>query len=305
MIFSKFIKLVFLCLITVLVAPNLKAETKDQHIKVTLRAIGHEFLLELGDNNSRVLPIEKIDGRYALKFEKKFSFLPGQLVFVISEVFKKSAISDGYIVEVEQCTTSELVYSAEININQEEPYPACQERELPEDCYTFYFTLVENETTDSTVLNETNRTEITNTLGVHNKEKNARTFFIYSLVLIIFLLATVGFIYFRTKKKQPKANSDLLQIGKFQFDQKGMRLLLEAEIIELSGKEADLLFLLFTNESKTLEREYILKMVWGDEGDYVGRTLDVFVSKLRKKLETDAQLKIINIRGVGYKFVVN
>ncbi|MBK9591743.1 MAG: winged helix-turn-helix domain-containing protein [Crocinitomicaceae bacterium] len=52
--------------------------------------------------------------------------------------------------------------------------------------------------------------------------------------------------------------------------------------IELSSKEADLLFLLFSNENKTLERAYILNLVWGDEGDYVGRTLDVFVSKLRK-----------------------
>lgn len=55
----------------------------------------------------------------------------------------------------------------------------------------------------------------------------------------------------------------------------------------------------------TVERDDILKSVWGDDGDYVGRTLDVFISKLRKKLEADSNIKIINIRGIGYKLVLN
>tara|TARA_B110000046_G_C13004434_1_gene403715 strand:- start:1725 stop:1979 length:255 start_codon:yes stop_codon:yes gene_type:complete len=84
-----------------------------------------------------------------------------------------------------------------------------------------------------------------------------------------------------------------------------MTLTLKAQSIELSSKESDLLCLLSSNENKTLKREYILNVVWGDEGDYVGRTLDVFISKLRKKLEADSSLKIVNIRGVGYRFVIN
>ena len=66
---------------------------------------------------------------------------------------------------------------------------------------------------------------------------------------------------------------------------------MKAQSIELSSKETDLLFLLFSNENTTLEREHILNVVWGDEGDYVGRTLDGFISKLRKKLEADASVK--------------
>ena len=79
----------------------------------------------------------------------------------------------------------------------------------------------------------------------------------------------------------------------------------KSESTELSGKETELLLLLFNNENKTLEREFILNQVWQDTGEYVGRTLDVFISKLRKKLEADPSLKIINIRGVGYKFVMS
>ena len=58
------------------------------------------------------------------------------------------------------------------------------------------------------------------------------------------------------------------------------------------------------SDLELLEREVILKTVWGDDGDYIGRTLDVFISKLRKKLEANTNLKIVNIRGVGYKLVI-
>jgi DNA-binding response OmpR family regulator len=84
-----------------------------------------------------------------------------------------------------------------------------------------------------------------------------------------------------------------------------MTLSIDNNSVELSGKEVDLLLLLQTSANTTLEREVILKSVWGDEGDYVGRTLDVFISKLRKKLEADSNIKIANIRGVGYKLVVD
>jgi DNA-binding response OmpR family regulator len=73
----------------------------------------------------------------------------------------------------------------------------------------------------------------------------------------------------------------------------------------LTSKEADLLILLHNSVNTGIEREVILNEVWGDEGDYVGRTLDVFISKLRKKLEGDSSVKIVNIRGVGYKLVLN
>jgi DNA-binding response OmpR family regulator len=75
--------------------------------------------------------------------------------------------------------------------------------------------------------------------------------------------------------------------------------------IELTNKEADLLLLLHKTVNEAVTREVILNMVWGDEGDYVGRTLDVFISKLRKKLATNPSAKIITIRGVGYKLVID
>jgi DNA-binding response OmpR family regulator len=75
--------------------------------------------------------------------------------------------------------------------------------------------------------------------------------------------------------------------------------------VELTSKESDLLQLLSHSANDTVDRETILKTVWGDDGDYIGRTLDVFISKLRKKLEADPNVKIANIRGIGYKLIVD
>ena len=66
-----------------------------------------------------------------------------------------------------------------------------------------------------------------------------------------------------------------------------------------------MLDLLYANLNQTVNREHILQVVWGDEGGYLGRTLDVFISKLRKKLDADSNLKIVNIRGIGYRMVLN
>ena len=84
-----------------------------------------------------------------------------------------------------------------------------------------------------------------------------------------------------------------------------MNLFYKEKSEELSSKEASLLDLLYVNLNQTVSREHILQVVWGDEGDYLGRTLDVFISKLRKKLDADSNLKIVNIRGIGYRMVLN
>lgn len=160
----------------------------------------------------------------------------------------------------------------------------CELRELPLDCYVFYFTMVENMVLEETRISAT----------------------VISIFAILFLIVGAYVIFYLFgRKKKAKVNTDLIHIGLFQFDQKGMTLTLKAQSIELSSKESDLLCLLSSNENKTQKREYILNVVWGDEGDYVGRTLDVFISKLRKKLEADSSLKIVNIRGVEYRFVIN
>ena len=91
----------------------------------------------------------------------------------------------------------------------------------------------------------------------------------------------------------------MISIGKYKFDKNNMELSFGDKTIELTSKEADLLFLLHNSANSTIERENILKKVWGDEGAYVGRTLDVFISKLRKKLEDDTHCQDRKHQGGG------
>ncbi|MBL4708722.1 MAG: response regulator transcription factor [Flavobacteriales bacterium] len=124
------------------------------------------------------------------------------------------------------------------------------------------------------------------------------------MVLLLLVVACVVFFFWK-KKQITSTDLNIIRIGRYHFDQRNMKLFMEKIETELTSKEADLLSLLHTSANTTLERDHILNVVWGDEGDYVGRTLDVFISKLRKKLEADPNVKIVNVRGVGYKLVLN
>ena len=120
------------------------------------------------------------------------------------------------------------------------------------------------------------------------------------------LILLIGIALYRNRKKElSPTNANIIEIGDYQFDKRNMILSLADNKTELTSKETDLLDLLRSSANTTVERDDILRHVWGDKGDYVGRTLDVFISKLRKKLEGDPSVKIANIRGVGYRLVVN
>lgn len=73
---------------------------------------------------------------------------------------------------------------------------------------------------------------------------------------------------------------------------------------KLTGKESDILKLLFLNRNRLLDRKSLLLNIWGNDDFFTGRSLDVFITKLRKYLAEDPSVRIINIRGVGYKLVI-
>lgn len=94
---------------------------------------------------------------------------------------------------------------------------------------------------------------------------------------------------------------ELTALGSFLFNVKGQRLLLGDEVISLTDKECKVLELLHKNFGELIPRETLMQEVWINEGVFTGRSLDMFVSKLRKKLSPDPELRITNVHGKGYK----
>ncbi len=102
---------------------------------------------------------------------------------------------------------------------------------------------------------------------------------------------------------QHKKSKEIIPIGSFKFNYIKQSLHLGDERIPLTHREAELLYHLTENRNAVLDRSTILKQLWGDDDFFNARSMDVFITKLRKKLKKDPDIQIINVRGYGYKLI--
>ncbi len=257
----------------------------NKHLEVVLRNVGHKTLLQSGDSTSRVLPIQKNDESYLISFENEIELLPDDVALAIVESFEKGEITTSAMVQIKSCHNDLVLHSFEHGVEEEGLYP-CKTRALPKGCYRIVVTFIEEPKVNL------------------NYEEDSDEYWIWFLISGTITAIILAFVFLRRRSSSKSNIADYIKLGTLNYDKKGMKLIDQDQTIELSGKEVKLLDLFLENQDQTLERARILNEVWGDEGDYVGRTLDVFVSKLRKKLAGDSNIKITNIRGVGYKFYV-
>lgn len=94
-----------------------------------------------------------------------------------------------------------------------------------------------------------------------------------------------------------------ISIGNFDFDFKNLKLHIDGESKNLTQREGELLQHLALNKNKIVSRKDLLERVWGKEDYFLGRSMDVFISRLRKHLSVDPSVKIENVHGVGFKLV--
>jgi DNA-binding response OmpR family regulator len=94
------------------------------------------------------------------------------------------------------------------------------------------------------------------------------------------------------------------KIGKFDFDSTNLILSFGDDEKRLTRKESSLLKLLCENKNELLAREVALETVWGENDYFIGRSMDVFIAKLRKYLKADPSVKITNIHGIGFKLEI-
>ena len=261
-----------------------KEDSKDISgiTKVALREAGNQLLLQNLDSTSLILPVKEIAPYiYSLSFEKPLSFEPSNVVTVIDSSLSLVNLSKNYRVEVLQCIDGEVAYSYQMNTKEESTIIPCAGRFLPEACYTI-------------------KVEFLDIIPSSSFKKQG---ILWGLIFGCFVC--LAFLFRRKLKSQPiseeKSILSYSEIGSFQFYPEQNKLVKSATEISLSKKECELLEIFVASPNQIIKRDELTKKVWEDNGVFVGRSLDTYISKLRKILKDDDSIRITNVHGVGYK----
>jgi DNA-binding winged helix-turn-helix (wHTH) protein len=256
--------------------------------EVLLRKIGDELLTQSGDGKSRVLPVKKIaENEYQISFENELTFQPDSLMNTTRRLLAKDPLASDYVVNVLNCSNSSIAYGYAISNNKRNDIIACRGRVQPKACYMI---------------------NIKFKPAAINTAKSG-----YVLGSLSFL-AFVGFIFFRSAKPRRILPDDqstsvvttgVVTLGSMLFDEKNRKLIINEETIDLTETETRVLHIFASSPNETIERSRLQKEIWEDKGVIVGRSLDMFISKLRKKLEPEPNISIFVIRCKGYKLEVS
>lgn len=255
----------------------------NQKNEILLRKIGHDVLINANDKTSKVLPIKTISkNEFQIRFENKFAFVPDSLINIVQNNISKGTFPKEYSVSVQKCSNEAIVYGFHIVSDPSKNVIACIGRKMPSDCYIITLKFVSK----------------TNIL-LNKYFFFAILFFAVSLFLLIRFRNVKG-------KKEPVITDEEAHIiiGKYSFFFKKHHLQFQNEQISLTPKESKLLQLLSLSPNEIIDRNTLQKEIWENEGVIVTRSLDMFISKLRKKLDRDSSITISNIHGVGYKLEI-
>ncbi len=252
---------------------------QKEHVKVVIREVGHQLLMAANDDTSLVLPITELsDSVYELSFQNALGINPDTLLTLIKQQFKNASLPERYIAEVLKCKGKEVAYSFEVNSMQKNNIVPCSGRQLPKACYQIKVLFLKE---------------------IAVKKSNQALVYWFLFFGVFFLV--IGLIFQIKDRRNVIEESSYKSIGKFRFYPEQNKLIKEAEEIGLSNKECEILTLLAENANQVVKREELIKKIWEDNGVVVGRSLDTYISKLRKKLKDDESIQLMNVHGVGYK----
>ncbi|SFM89198.1 Transcriptional regulatory protein, C terminal [Chitinophaga sp. YR627] len=264
--------------------------------EVLFRRIGHELLLQSGDSTSTVLPVRKIaENEYQISFEHEFAFQPDSLVNTTRRLLARDPFVRDYVVKVLNCSNSSVAYGYALSRDKKDDIVTCIGRKQPKACYLINIKF--------------------KPVSVNTAKKR------YLLGSLPFL-ALVGFMLLKSVKPPvvlPEAlpavvpetlpgivsHTDMITLGAVLFDTKNRKLIIDEKQIDLTATETRVFQIFASSPNETIERSRLQKEIWEDEGVIVGRSLDMFISKLRKKLEFDPNINIVVIRGKGYKLEIS
>jgi hypothetical protein len=266
-------KWLLIILLLSLTGPTLAQSFEQSKLEVKLRMVAHELLKASGDTISLVLPVKKLDElTYRIQFESDLSIHPDTLVSIAQQIAGTFDTSGESVFEVKDCYRKETVYSFLISPGEKKDLVPCQGRILPQSCYYIEIQIAES--------------------------KAAFSYLWFLLAIPVMVLG--AFSYLKRTEKNSGENQ-----GNISLDHRNQTLRLGNVKFKLTYKEYRLLELLIQQPNQIVKRDYLQKVIWEDEGVIVGRSLDMYISRLRKKLASDPSVEIENVRGEGYKFIVN
>lgn len=257
-----------------------QGEFSPEKVNLALRRTADALLRLSGDSTSRIPAIEQSGaGVWRVRLGQPFQY--EQLPALLQESLDQYGIRRPYEVAVRRCTDStvDLGYH-QLDYTQNKEVP-CGGREMPEGCHFIEIKFLD--------YNEKS-TSLGSKAGI----------------ILLVLGGIAGFWFFNRKKSLPVSpdapgDTDWLEFGQSRLDVAGQVLLCGGVRQTLTFRETKLMRLFANNPDKLLERDLILRQVWADEGILVGRSVDVFVSRLRKKLAGDPSIGIVAVHGVGYR----
>ena len=112
-------------------------------------------------------------------------------------------------------------------------------------------------------------------------------------------------LYCQSSSSEPEDDDHWTGLGTYRLNPVTQQLAWQEHVEELSHREAELLRMLAEHVNDVVESHDILLALWGDDTLFNGRSLQVFITKLRHRLEHDPQLRIVNVRGIGYKLIIS
>ncbi|MCF0058633.1 helix-turn-helix domain-containing protein [Dyadobacter sp. CY356] len=259
----------------------------SEKANLALRRTAHLLLVENGDTTSVITPVQQPDANtFIVQIDKLFDY--DKLPDLLKKSLEIHGIDRGYDVSVLRCENSTIALGYNFqDLNRKEGVP-CSGRKMEAGCYILK-------------------------VNFYPETKTASASRNWWILPIGSLLAGLGFIVWKKNRKDIKTDhsqsvgyvDNKINFGNSALDMTNLILTSERKSYNLTYREAKLLHLFTNNQNTVLERDFILKSVWEDEGIVVGRSVDVFVSRLRKMLAEDLRVKISAVHGVGYRLEVS
>lgn len=246
-------------------------------VNLALRRTADHLLRENGDSVSRIPAIiHSMERQWMIRIDPSCSYekLPEILQSSLDQYFIKTK----YSVTVRRCSDDfiDLGYQ-QADLSDTMPVP-CSGRQAPEGCHYVEVTF----------------------------EDQSSAAGMWATGLLLAAALTVWALRRRRVPGHTHARETVwTELGNSRLDIAGQTLFCGGKHTSLTFRETKLLRLFAENPDKLLERTYIISQVWADEGVHVGRSPDVFISRLRKKLAGDPSINIVAVHGVGYKLTVN